>query len=241
MKKLLLALAFASMNTIAAPATINSDEVTQLNPIVERFKELGLTVTDIKPSPIVGLKELITDKGVMYASPDGQFLMQGTLIDLVNRKNLTDQALNGLRKDGVERYTNSMIVYKAPEEKHQVTVFTDISCGYCRKLHREIDDYLAAGITVRYMAFPRNGISGKGYNDLMNVWCADDKLKAMTEAKTGGTIAKIEKCSAPVVEHFQLGQSFGISGTPAIILGDGSLIPGYQPADALKQRLESIN
>ena len=240
MKKLLVALAFASFGSIAAPAVVSSDTVVEVNPIVEKFQALGLTVKDIKPSPIPGLKELITDKGVMYANETGQFLIQGTLIDLDNRVNLTEQALSGVRKDGVAEYSDSMIVYKAPEEKHQITVFTDITCGYCRKLHREIEDYLDAGITVRYLAFPRGGMRSEGYNDLMNVWCASDKLKAMTDAKAGEKVAKTENCSAPVGEHYQLGQSFGINGTPAIILEDGTLIPGYQPAAALKAQLETV-
>ncbi|SFC37732.1 bifunctional protein-disulfide isomerase/oxidoreductase DsbC [Pseudoalteromonas denitrificans] len=246
MKKLLitltLSLGLAPLSTFAAaPNSISSDEVSKTNPIVEKFSKLGLVVKDIKPSPILGLKELITDKGVMYSSENGQYLLQGTLIDIENRQNLTEQALNGVRKEGIAQYTDSMIVYKAPEEKHQITVFTDITCGYCRKLHREIEDFLAAGITVRYMAFPRGGVRSAGYSDLMNVWCADDKLKALTDAKSGSDVAKAENCTAPVAEHYELGQSFGISGTPAIIFDDGTLIPGYQPAATLKQRLEQMN
>lgn len=246
MKKLLATLAFSltltPLTSIAsAPNTISSDEVSKKNPIVGKFSQLGLVVKDIKPSPILGLKELITDKGVMYASDSGQYLLQGTLIDIENRENLTEKALNGVRKEGVAKYADSMIIYKAPEEKHQITVFTDITCGYCRKLHRELEDYLDAGITVRYMAFPRGGVRSEGYTDLMNVWCADDQLKAMTDAKSGTDVADVQSCTAPVAEHYQLGQSFGINGTPAIIFDDGTLIPGYQPAAALKQRLEQMN
>ena len=165
--------------------------------------------------------------------------MQGTLIDLNNRNNLTEQALNGVRVEGIKEYEDSMIVYKAPNEKHSITVFTDISCGYCRKLHRELDDLLDAGITVKYLAFPRGGLQGSGYADLMNVWCARDQQEALTEAKSGTSTKVVAGCSAPVAEHYQLGQSFGISGTPAIILEDGTMIPGYQPAAALKAALEA--
>ena len=209
------------------------------DPIITKFAELGVTVKQINPSPVTGLKELITNKGVLYASPDGQYLMQGTLIDLNNRNNLTEQALNGVRVEGLKEYEDSMIVYKAPNEKHSITVFTDISCGYCRKLHRELDDLLDAGITVKYLAFPRGGLQGSGYADLMNVWCARDQQEALTEAKSGTSTKVVAGCSAPVAEHYQLGQSFGISGTPAIILEDGTMIPGYQPAAALKAALEA--
>lgn len=209
------------------------------DPIVTKFAELGVTVKQISPSPVAGLKELITDKGVLYASADGQYLMQGTLIDLNNRNNLTEQALNGVRKEGLADYEDSMIVYKAKNEKHSITVFTDISCGYCRKLHRELDDLLEAGITVKYLAFPRGGLQGSGYADLMNVWCAKDQQEAMTAAKSGADTKVMAGCHAPVAEHYQLGQSFGINGTPAIILEDGTMIPGYQPAAALAAALEA--
>ncbi len=209
------------------------------DPIVTKFAELGVTVKQISPSPVAGLKELITDKGVLYASADGQYLMQGTLIDLNNRNNLTEQALNGVRKEGLAQYEDSMIVYKAKNEKHSITVFTDISCGYCRKLHRELDDLLEAGITVKYLAFPRGGLQGSGYADLMNVWCAKDQQEAMTAAKSGADTKVMAGCHAPVAEHYQLGQSFGISGTPAIILEDGTMIPGYQPAAALAAALDA--
>ncbi|GAA63373.1 thiol:disulfide interchange protein DsbC [Pseudoalteromonas sp. BSi20311] len=238
MKKLMLA---GAMLCTSLSAFANSVAVTPdaTDPIVIKFAALGVTVKQINPSPVAGLKELITNKGVLYASPDGQFLMQGTLIDLNNRSNLTEQALNGVRQSGLKEYEDSMIVYKAPEEKHSITVFTDISCGYCRKLHRELDDLLESGITVKYLAFPRGGLQGSGYADLMNVWCAKDQQGALTEAKSGADTQIVKGCSAPVAEHYQLGQSFGISGTPAIILEDGTMIPGYQPAAALSAALEA--
>ncbi|MBD1580854.1 bifunctional protein-disulfide isomerase/oxidoreductase DsbC [Pseudoalteromonas sp. S16_S37] len=244
MKKLMLAAAMVcSFSTLANTEIDTTSEATMMaplavDPIKESFAKLGVTVKSVESSPVAGLKTVLTDKGVLYASPDGKYLMQGNLIDLENRVNVTDQALSGVRKDGVAQYTDSMIVYKAENEKHQITVFTDITCGYCRKLHRELEDYLSAGITVKYLAYPRGGLQGSGYEDLMNVWCAKDAAQALTDAKAGQKVAKVENCSAPVAEHYQLGQSFGLSGTPAIILEDGTLIPGYQPADSLAKMLE---
>ncbi|RJE76547.1 thiol:disulfide interchange protein [Pseudoalteromonas sp. MSK9-3] len=240
MKKLFLAAALAcSFSTLA---TSEPDLVVPspmvADPITEQFSNLGVIVKSISDSPIANLKTVITDKGVLYASADGKYLVQGTVIDLENRENITEGALSGLRKEGVADYQESTIVYKAENEKHQITVFTDITCGYCRKLHRELDDYLAAGITVKYMAFPRGGLRGSGYEDLRNVWCAKDAAQAMTDAKAGQAVAKVENCNAPVAEHYELGQSFGITGTPAIILEDGTLIPGYQPAASLSKALD---
>lgn len=238
MKKIMLAGAIlcTSISVLANGVTVAPDANSA---IITKFAELGVTVKQVNSSPVEGLKELITNKGVLYASPDGQFLMQGTLIDLNNRNNLTEQALNGVRQLGLKEYEASMIVYKAPEQKHSITVFTDISCGYCRKLHRELDDLLAAGITVKYLAFPRGGLQGSGYADLMNVWCANNQQEAMDDAKSGKDTKMVQGCNAPIAEHYQLGQSFGINGTPAIILEDGTMIPGYQPAAALSAALEA--
>ncbi len=238
MKKLVLATALLGSSLgLSANEVSTSVETNAL--IRGNFAKLGITVKQINPSPVAGLKELITDKGVLYASPDGQFLMQGTLIDINNRVNITEQALSDVRKEGVAEYEDSMIVYKAQNEKHVITVFTDITCGYCRKLHRELGDFLDAGITVKYLAFPRGGLRGKGYEDLKNVWCAKDPAEALTEAKAGAEVAAVSGCNAPVAEHYQLGQSFGISGTPAIILEDGAMIPGYQSAEALSSMLDA--
>ncbi|MCF2863292.1 bifunctional protein-disulfide isomerase/oxidoreductase DsbC [Pseudoalteromonas sp. Cnat2-41] len=245
MKKLVVALAFAGASTgaFAQGVSVEPQDTMQqqVSVIQSKLAELGVNVKQVHPSPVQGLQEVITDKGVFYASADGRYLVQGTMIDLVNRENLTERALSHVRLEGVAQYQNSMITYKADNEKGKITVFTDITCGYCRKLHRELDDYLDAGITVQYLAFPRGGLRGSGYTDLMNVWCADNKQEALTEAKAGEKPEKIENCNAPVAEHYQLGQSFGISGTPAIILSDGSMIPGYQPAAAISSAIDELN
>lgn len=251
MKKLVFGLALAGVSAFASYNLWAESNATegQLAPVVaqeqgaveSKLASVGITVKRVSPSPVPGMQEVITDRGVFYASADGRYLMQGTMIDLDQRKNLTEAALSDVRLEGVKEYEDSMIVYKADNEKGKITVFTDITCGYCRKLHRELEDYLDAGITVQYLAFPRGGLSGSGYTDLMNVWCADNKQQALTDAKAGSKPEKIEQCNAPVAEHYQLGQSFGISGTPAIILSDGSMIPGYQPAAAISKAIEQLN
>lgn len=209
------------------------------SPISVEFSKIGIEVRSITPSPIKGLNQVITDKGVLYASDDGQFLLQGTFLDVKNKVNLTEQALSGVRLEGIKQFNDSMIVYPAKDEKHKITVFTDITCGYCRKLHRELEEFHDAGITVQYLAYPRSGVPSQGYNDLQNIWCAKDAAKALTEAKAGAAVRKADSCNAPVKEQFEFGVSLGLSGTPAIILEDGTLIPGYQPAAQIKAYLEA--
>ncbi|QYJ83181.1 bifunctional protein-disulfide isomerase/oxidoreductase DsbC [Shewanella rhizosphaerae] len=201
---------------------------------------LGVEVQNLSQSPIPGLYEAITNRGVLYISKDGTKLFHGNLYDLDNgMKNLTEAALAGPRMEAIKPFEPNMLVYKAKDEKHVVTVFTDITCGYCRKLHNQIDKYNDLGITVRYLAFPRQGVPSKNASDMEAVWCSADPLKALTDAKAGKQIGGA-KCDAKIAQQYNLGQSLGVNGTPAIILEDGTMIPGYQPPEQLIQVLDRI-
>ena len=202
------------------------------------FAEVGLNVTSIGDSSVPGLYQVLTDRGLFFATKDGVHLIEGQIYNLNKKVLVNEEILKSVRKAGMASMTDSVIEYKAPNEKYAINVFTDISCGYCRKLHTELQSYLDAGITVRYLAFPRGGLNSDTFNDLQSVWCAKDKQKAMNEAKSGADIAAL-KCDSPVAKQFELGHSFGISGTPAIVLPDGSLIPGYQSATQLAAALAS--
>ena len=130
-----------------------------------------------------------------------------------------------------------MVFAPEKEVKHTISVFTDIDCGYCRKLHQEMAEYNKHGIKVRYLAYPRAGVGSEAYEKAVSVWCADDRQKAMTAAKTGGEL-KQKTCDNPVEAQFMLGQQLGISGTPALMLEDGQIFPGYVPADRLITMLD---
>ena len=138
-----------------------------------------------------------------------------------------------------------MVVYPAKNEKHVVTIFTDITCSYCRKLHAQIDEYNALGITIQYLAYPRSGLySGNGkmskrYEDLRSIWCSENPAEAMTRAKSGSSVAS-RTCDDPIAEEFAFGQQIGVSGTPALILADGSLLSGYRPPADLAKILNNM-
>jgi thiol:disulfide interchange protein DsbC len=147
--------------------------------------------------------------------------------------------LGAVRKAALDKIgEQDMIVFKAPNSKYTVSVFTDIDCGYCRKLHSEIDQYLAQGITVRYLFFPRAGKGSESYNKAVAVWCAADKNKALTAAKKGDAF-DIKSCDNPVDKHMQLGEDFGMTGTPMIVTAKGNILPGYVPAAQLAKVLAS--
>lgn len=237
----LLIAVFLTPFAIAA-SNSTSDTISNSDELKQKLTDtLSVTVHSLNQSPIPGLYEALTDRGVLYISQDGSKLFHGSLYDLDRgMKNLTEAAMAGPRIEMMKPLEKNMLVYKAKNEKHVVTVFTDVSCGYCRKLHNEMDEYNDLGITVRYLAFPRAGVPSANADEMEAVWCAADPLKAMTEAKAGNRV-KNKKCDAKIAEQYNLGQSFGINGTPAIILEDGSMIPGYQPPKALFKALEAIN
>jgi len=199
---------------------------------------LGMQISAIADSPVDGLLQLETDKGLFYSSDDGKFLLQARVYNLdEGMRNETEVTLSKMRLAGIEEFKDSTIEYKAKNEKYVVTVFTDINCGYCRKLHNEMDQFNARGITVRYLAYPREGLASVTAKNMMSVWCAADKPKALTNAKNGGTVKNLS-CDSKVAQQFAFGQKVGVNGTPNIILPDGSLIPGYQPPAALEQALK---
>lgn len=193
--------------------------------IKQTLTRLGMPNAEIQDSPISGMKTLLTDNGVLYITADGKHLLQGPLYDVggKNPVNVTNQIL----KTKMEALQDQMIVYKAAQEKYVITVFTDITCGYCHKLHEQMKDYNALGITVRYLAFPRQGPNSQTEKDMQAVWCSANRNKAFDAAMNGDNVAPAG-CNVNITPHYQLGVQFGVQGTPAIVLQDGMVVPGYQ-------------
>lgn len=197
---------------------------------------------DILDSPIPGVYQVSIPPRVYYASADGRYVINGDLYDAVANKNLSQGVRNQSTVETINAINeDSMIIFGKKSSKHTVTVFTDIDCGYCRKLHHEVKKYNDLGIRVRYMAYPRAGIGSSAFKKAEAVWCSKDRAKAMTDAKNGVVVSS-ENCANPVREQFELGNALGIRGTPAIILENGELIPGYAPAAQLLQTInKSVN
>lgn len=193
----------------------------------------------ISPSHLPGIYEVVYGAQIMYISRDGRYFIQGDVIDLKNRKNLTENTRTKQRKKLVNKMDEStMIVFKPKGEvKHSVSIFTDIDCGYCRKLHREMQDYLDLGIQVRYLFYPRSGPNTKSYFKAVTVWCSENKHEALTKSKSGENLPNKE-CKNPVDEHMGMAEDFGVSGTPTIVLESGEVVPGYVPAKRLEKILK---
>lgn len=189
---------------------------------------------DITSTPVKGLYQVIVGGKVVYMSDDGKYLINGALVDIDTRENLTEAAMNKIRKAELAKMdVKGMIVYPAKgKTKSSVTVFSDIDCPYCRKLHKEIPALNEAGIEVRYTGYPRAGVGSESYKKAVSAWCAKDPAKAMDDAMLGMPIDPKE-CKNPVMEHMQAAQAFGVNGTPNIIFENGKMVPGYAPAREL--------
>ena len=199
----------------------------------------SVKVESVKPSEISGLYEVTVGGNIFYVSEDGKYLVQGHLVDVAARIDLTEEKLSGARKQAIDKLgVDKMIVFKPKISKYTVSIFTDIDCGYCRKLHSEIDQYMAEGITIQYLCFPRAGKGSDSYHKAVSVWCADDRKAALTAAKKGDTPAA-KTCANPVDEHMQLAEDFEVKGTPMIVTEKGNIFPGYLPAKQLAEALET--
>ncbi|MEO5574278.1 MAG: thioredoxin fold domain-containing protein [Gammaproteobacteria bacterium] len=222
---------------LALPAVAGADELDALRSKLATLIP-GQTADSINLSALPGVYEVVYGVDVFYITKDGQHLLQGDLIDLDGHNNITEstralvrlKALSGINED-------TMIVFAPKEVKHTLTVFTDIDCGYCRKLHGEMAELNKLGIKVRYLAFPRSGVDTPSYYKAVTVWCSKDRNQAMTHAKSDENLPQLT-CENPVKQHLDVVKKLGIRGTPALILEDGQLVSGYVPAAELLKLLD---
>ncbi|MBS0365401.1 MAG: DsbC family protein [Proteobacteria bacterium] len=223
----------------AAPA--KSTTPAAGDPRVELARKLGnVHVDDLRLSPIPGIYELTRGADVAYVTADGKYAITGDLYDLANSSNLTEQHRNETRARLVAAFPESqMLIFGPSDSKYTITVFTDIDCPYCRKLHSQIDQYNRLGIRVRYLLFPRTGPNTSSWTKAEQVWCSPDRNAALTRAKQGQDL-KVKPCADnPVARSYALGEEFALQGTPGIVLADGELLPGYVPPEELLQELKT--
>ncbi len=225
--------------TAPAFAAAQDDELEAVRETVSGMFE-QIKPEHVQPSPIDGWYTVQKGSIIAYVSSDGRYLLQGDLIDLEAGVNLSEASRNGTRRDLVAALTDDQVIKFTPADvKHSVTVFTDVECTYCRRLHSQIDEYLAHGIEVRYLLYPRNGPASNSWNTSEDVYCASDRNKALTAAKLDREFQTMACDTSAIQDIYVLGQDIGLSGTPAIILQDGSLIGGYLPPDLLNERLNN--
>ena len=201
----------------------------------------GLKVEDVRISPVTGVYEITRGSDISYVSSDGRYAIVGDMIDLDSDANLSENRRRTIRQRLIETVPESeMIVFSPKDPKYTVTVFTDIDCGYCRKLHSQIAEYNRLGIRVRYLFFPRSGPDTESWHKAEEVWCAANRNDALTKAKKGEAIAS-KDCGANniVARDYELGHKLAVDGTPAIFLSTGEMLPGYAPPGQLAKYLKT--
>ncbi len=196
-------------------------------------------IDSIADSQVPNFYQVVLQGQVVYVSADGKYLLQGSIFDIENKSDLTEEARAGIRRSALAAVgPEQRIVFPAKDSKYTLTVFTDIDCGYCRKMHSEMAEYNKRGISVEYLFFPRAGIGSDSYDKAVSVWCAADRNAALTQAKTGADIDR-KTCDNPVSHDYELGQKIAVTGTPAVFTSEGTQLGGYLPPDQMLMRLES--
>jgi thiol:disulfide interchange protein DsbC len=221
-----------AMSAAAPSATNPADSV------VAKLKALrpDLEIEGAAPSPISGLIAVqISGGSMLYATADGKYLIAGDLYEMGDTLvNLAEKERDQKRKELIAGVSLSdMAVFPAVgHRKAVITVFTDVDCGYCRKLHLQVPAMNKMGVEVRYLAYPRSGVGSPSYDKLVTAWCSTNRQDAITRMKRGEELPP-KTCDNPVAHEYELGQLAGLTGTPAIVLEDGRMLPGYLTADEL--------
>jgi len=202
-------------------------------------KQLGAHPDDLHTTPIQGIYEYAKGTEIAYVTADGKYAISGDLYDLKSNDDLTEQHRRELRAKLIAAVPeNQMLIFSPKDPKYTVTVFTDVDCQYCRKLHSQIAEYNRLGIRVRYLLYPRTGPNTVSWTKAEQVWCSADRNDALTRAKLGQELKSKPCGDNPVARTYALGQDFALQGTPAIVMADGDMLPGYVPPDVLAQHLK---
>ncbi|MFK8029357.1 MAG: DsbC family protein [Gammaproteobacteria bacterium] len=226
--KTLITLAFFQVLLLSGVAAEASEAVR------EAISKLQPNAKDVQisPSPIPGISEVAIGLQVLYVSNDGEFALGGPMLSLAKGVNLTERSLAGSRVKLLDDSSASTFHYPAAKPKHQVTVFTDIDCPHCRRMHNELPAMQAAGIDVKYVLLPRAGVGSASYVKSVSAACAQDPEASITAAMNGKK-PPTKTCEHPIDDHLELSRSLNVSSTPSIVLEDGQLVLGYHSAEAL--------
>jgi thiol:disulfide interchange protein DsbC len=221
---------------------IASDEEIIRNSL-EKILPAGSEIESIQESFIPGLYSVYYgDLEPIYVTKDGNFFIYGDIykINIDSISNITDLEISKRRSIILSNLKPSeLISFKSKNEKYSVTIFTDVDCGYCRKLHNQIEEYNNLGITINYAAFPRSGLGTDSFTKMVNAWCSDNTKLSLTRLKNNKEV-DVNFCdNQPVSKHYAIGKKLGVTGTPAIFSTDGILIPGYLSPEDLLTKLKS--
>lgn len=227
---------FLLITSFLASFSAFSAELTEQESIEKLKQALAKTMPQVQPTkisktPIEGLYEVIVGSQVVYMSVDSRYMIEGDLYDLKTKKNISEGAKSVIRLAAINKLgEENMLIYKPEKVRNTITVITDIDCPYCRKLHSEIAEYMKNDVEVRYIFMPLKGAADM--KKTVSVWCSDNQQLALDMAKAGSDIEE-KDCDNPIKQHLAIARELGVRGTPAILLENGELLPGYVPVNRL--------
>jgi thiol:disulfide interchange protein DsbC len=234
----------AAANTAAPGTTAAAAEAPAADPRPALLKLLpaGSKIDDLRPSPIPGIYEFAQGAEISYLTADGKYFIDGNVYDMKSRDNLTEALRTHARVALINSVPESeMLIFSPANPKYTITVFTDVDCAYCRKLHSQMAELNRLGIRVRYMFFPRTGPNTESWKKAEVVWCSPNRNEALTRAKAGATLDLNKICApTPVKREYELGENIGVRGTPAIVTENGDYISGYMEPHELLAQLKEL-
>ncbi len=199
----------------------------------------GAKPEELRATPIRDIYELTRGSEIAYVTTDGKYAISGDMFDVASNDDLTEGHRRDMRAKAIGAIPESeMLVFGPKDPKYTVTVFTDVDCAYCRQLHSQIAEYNRLGVRVRYLFYPRSGPNTESWTKAEEVWCSGNRNEALTRAKKGQDLKTKPCANNPVARHYALGRDFGLQGTPAIVMADGTMVPGYLDPNMLVQELK---
>ncbi|WXT99492.1 MAG: Thiol:disulfide interchange protein DsbC [Catillopecten margaritatus gill symbiont] len=228
-KKILFAL-LISTQTFAD----KTDVINNLSPFFGEIDKADIVETNFN-----GVYEVILHNPIdsIFVSSDGNHFIKGEIIDIKTRQSLSH--VGTFKQKLIDTVTDEdKIIFKAKDEKYTINVFTDVDCPFCKRLHAQIEKTNNLGVTVKYLAMPISELHPTAQGKMEKIWCAEDRVKAMHDYKTEGTIPDSKNCKNPVKQQLKLARQLGVNGTPAIFLSDGTHLPGYVSSSELLQIIQ---
>ena len=233
---------FVSLLTLAICSTVGftDEESDQVKANLSRILPSNMPIESIEASPMEGVYIANVGSQSMYVYSKGDFVMVGDVYDSVRQVSLGEEQKALDMSEALANIPDDEVILMGEAQPRHVTVFTDTDCFYCQKFHKTVAELASRGMQVRYLMFPRAGLESESYHEAVSVWCSEDQARAMTIAKSGGTVEP-QTCENPVAEQYELGQRLGVRGTPTIILDNGKVIPGFVTPDQLFSEAGAIN
>lgn len=224
--------ATAASGAMAAPA---ADAAIRKN-LQERLPQLP-PIEEIRATVMPGLYEVrVGPAGIFYTDAQGDFLIQGAMMDTKTRRNLTEERINALNAiDFSTLPLKDAIVFKSGNGRRKLAVFEDPNCSYCHRLETELAK--VKNLTVYMFLYPILGPDSTAKSQ--NIWCAANRTKAWQDWMLRQKTPAAAQCDTAAVQRIlEFGRGHRITGTPTIVFEDGRRVSGAMDAAALENMLE---